>query len=457
MSDPIFSPKKVSPINTRNRRLRGWIPARGTSDLFDSLSNVESRSMHGQIPFAWSRARESTVWDLAGNKFIDFTSSIFVANVGHSNKKVLQAVSGSMRKGLISTYSYPTSIREKYLSELIRFAGEPFEKAFLLSAGTEATDAVFKLIKMHGSNKIGYKPSIIIAFEGNWHGRTMGAQLLSSNVKQKEWITDGGGDIVHLPFPLPWEVAENEGQEFFQNCLRLLSDKGYEASQIAGFVLESFQGWGALFYPNSFVQAIDKFCKSNNSLLAFDEMQSGFGRTGADFGFQHYGVKPDLIAVGKGMGGGFPLSGVLGRKEIMDLPDVGNMSSTHSANPIVCSAGLAVIREIESRQLSARSAELGKILQNRLERIQKENSDIIESVQGKGLIAAIIFRESSQVAGAKTASEVVAKCLRMGLLLVHTGRESIKIGPPLVISKNALEEGLEILETAIQTQGLGQS
>lgn len=430
-----------------NVEIKTSIPAPGTEVTLSKLSQYESRSMHGQLPIVWAKAKDSSVWDIAGNKFIDFTSTIFVANVGHSNTRVIEALQKQFEKELISSYSYPTEVRARYLEKLVSFAGNGFEKAFLLSAGTEAMDAVVKLIKMHGQ-KIGKRRSGIVSFSGNWHGRTMGAQLLSTNYAQKEWIGFHDSDIQYMSFPFPWLVGEESGKEFFESELARLQNLGLDFSKdIAGFVLETFQGWGALFYPKTFVSALFDFAKAHGILVAFDEMQSGFSRTGKKFGFEHYQVKPDLIACGKGMGGGFPVSGVLGRAEIMDLPSVGNMSSTHSAGPLACAAGLAVLEEIEERKLTERSALLGQLLHSRLTTIQQRYSPHISSIQGKGLIAAIIFQGHD---ASSLATRVCHKALGMGLILVHTGRESIKIGPPLIISESSLEEGLEILEEAIR-------
>ena len=179
-------------------------------------------------------------------------------------------------------------------------------------------------------------------------------------------------------------------------------------------------------------------------------MQAGFGRTGKKFGFQHYGVTPDLICCGKGMGGGVPLSGVLGRAAIMDLPDVGNMSSTHSANPLVCAAGLAVIEEIESRNLVAETARKGDLLFAALVGLQKRFPDRISHLLGRGLISAVLFKnpETGEADGPFT-SRVAELCMQKGLLVVHTGRESIKIGPPLTITDEALLEGVSVLGEAI--------
>ena len=179
-------------------------------------------------------------------------------------------------------------------------------------------------------------------------------------------------------------------------------------------------------------------------------MQAGFGRTGRRFGFQHYGVTPDLIACGKGMGGGVPLSGVIGKAEVMDLPDTGNMSSTHSANPLVCSAGLAVIDELEQRDLVGEADRKGGLLFKGLNALKDRFPDRISAVLGRGLIAAVLFRSPSDgSADGPFTSLVAERCMQKGLLVVHTGRESIKIGPPLTISDDALLEGISVLGEAI--------
>lgn len=440
----------VPKVKTNFRIINGEIPAPGTSETLERLNSFESRSMHGQMPIVWSSARDFTVTDIAGNSFIDFTSTIFVANVGHGNPHVIARVKEAMDRSLVSTYAYAHSLRADYLEELISFAGHKFEKAFLLSAGTESTEALLKLIRMESARRGKRRPGII-SFTGNWHGRTLGAQQLSSNFTQKEWIGYSDPNVHFLTFPNPWDVNESSGADFLLSELQKLERFGVDLKQdIGGFVLETFQGWGALFYPKSFVQAISEVAKQFGILVAFDEMQSGFGRTGQKFGFEHYEIEPDLIACGKGMGGGFPLSGVLGSRQVMDLPEIGNMSSTHSANPIVCAAGLAVLEEIDAKSLVSKSKILGEVLHSKLREIKDDFPDEIFTVQGKGLIAAVIFNKTATFNGADFASEVCELAMQSGLLLVHTGRESIKIGPPLTISEAALNEGLEVLRNSLE-------
>jgi len=443
-------PQNVASVSTAHRLIRTAIPVPGTREILERLEVCESRSMHGQLPLVWDRAEDFSIYDSAGNQWIDFTSTIFVANVGHSNPHVTAAMKAALDRPLFSCYAYANEVRAQYLEKLIAFAGPPFEKAFLLSAGTEATEAALKLMRMHGQ-QIGKRRRGVVCIEGNWHGRTMGAQMLSSNLAQRAWIGYQDPDIHHIPFPYPWILDGRSAEEFLEEGLKKLTDSGLDLSQdVCGFMLETFQGWGAVFYPPEFVQAIERICRKYKILLAFDEMQAGFARTGRSFGFQHYNVTPDLICCGKGMGGGVPLSGVLGRAEIMDLPDIGNMSSTHSANPLVCAAGLAVIEEIETRNLVPDTARKGDLLFSSLRQLQEQYPDRISRLLGRGLIAAVLFRhpQTGEPDGPFTSS-VAERCMQKGLLVVHTGRESIKIGPPLTITDAALLEGIAVLGEAI--------
>jgi 4-aminobutyrate aminotransferase / (S)-3-amino-2-methylpropionate transaminase / 5-aminovalerate transaminase len=452
MSSHVFSrePVAVPLVETSNRRIATAIPAPGTRTLLESLDKYESRSMHGQLPLIWHKATGHTIQDQAGNRWIDFTSMIFVANVGHGNQKLISRVQESISQPMLGCYAYPNEIRARYLEKLVKFAGPNFEKAFLLSAGTEATEAAFKLMKMHGQ-KIGKKKNVILAVSGNWHGRTLGAQMMSDNKSQKSWVGHNLEDITHIDFPYPWVLQEKNPSQYLMESLEKLEATGISLREdVAGVMLETFQGWAAVFYPKEYVQALREVCDANDILLCFDEMQSGFGRTGKKFGYEHYEVKADLICCGKGMGGGFPISGVIGKAEVMDLPEVGNMSSTHSGNPVMCAAGLAVIEEIEEKNLIKESARKGDILHYELLQIKSELDNLISGVYGKGLIASIVFKDpETGLPNSEFVSLVAEKCMQKGLLVVHTGRESIKIGPPLVITDEALLEGISIIRESI--------
>jgi len=430
---------------TKNILIRTKIPAPGTLDILKKLSRFESRSMQGQLPIVWKKAKDFNIYDISNNKFIDFTSTIFVSNIGHSNKRLKKYISKTLKEDLIHSYAYINKVRTLYLKELVEFSGKNFDKAFLMSAGTEATEAALKLMRMNGQinkkNRLG-----IICFEGNWHGRTMGAQLMSGNKEQKKWVGFEDKNIHHLPFPYPWIVNEDKSEKFLKDSLNsLLKKKKLNLkNDICGVMIETFQGWGALYYPKKYMKLLEKICKKNRIILSFDEMQSGFARTGYKFGYEYYDVKPDLICCGKGMGGGVAVSGVIGKKKIMDLPEVGNMSSTNSANPIACQAGLAVLDEIKKKKLVSKSKKKGEFLFRKLNNIKKKFPEIISYVSGHGLIYALIFKNDKYIV--KKLRDLAISCMKDGLLVVYTGRESIKIGPPLSITLDALEEGTKIIE-----------
>jgi len=444
---PINTPK----VHTKNRSINTPIPAPGTDDIMRMLEQYESRSMQGQIPIIWDKAKDFNIYDRKGNKWIDFTSTIFVSNVGHGNENVCNAVKKVLEKPLIHSYAYVNEERVQYHKKLVEFAGLPFEKAFLLSAGTEATEAALKLMRMNGQKNKKRKLGII-CIEGNWHGRTMGAQMMSGNLSQKEWIGYHDPNIHHIPFPYPWALNGKTGAEFLEIGLNKLQESGIDFEKdICGFMLETFQGWGAVFYPKDFVQAVEDICKRYNILLTFDEMQSGFARTGKKFGYEHYSVQADLLCCGKGIASGYPLSAVIGTTEIMDLPDVGNMSSTHSANPIVCAAGLATLKEIDRLNLVNETKRKGKIFHDELNVLKNKYSNNISYVLGKGLLAALIFKlPDKNEPDTLLPSIICEKAMQKGLLLVHTGRESIKLAPPLTITNEALLEGIDVLSESIE-------
>lgn len=440
-------PVKVKKIKTKNICIKTAIPAPGTQKILNTLKKNEVRSMHGQLPIIWDKAKDFNVFDIKGNQYIDFTSTIFVANIGHSNPRLKKYVINTIKGNLINTYAYPSKIRDQYLNKLLKFSGNYFNKAYLLSSGSEAIEACIKIIRLNAIKKS--KGFGIITVSGNWHGRTTGSQLLSDNKNQSEWIKYNNKQIYHLRFPYPWilKKAGKTSIEILDEDLNNLSKKINIGKEISGVILETFQGWGALFYPKAYVKKLSLFCKKYNILLAFDEIQAGFGRTGKKFGFEHYGVRPDMICCGKGIGGGIPLSALIGKKKYLDIPKIGSMSSTHSANPVACAAGIAVIDEIIKKKLVQQSNEKGKVLNRGLIDLKFKYKDIIELTSCKGLIAAIIFKKKKDIN--KLVAKVCEKCMQKGLLVVYTGRESIKLGPPLIISNSALKESLGIIEDAI--------
>jgi len=445
-------PKEVKRIKTKYRSIVTKIPVPESLPILERVYETESHSMHGQLPIIWDRAEGVQVYDAWGNKWLDFSSTIFVTNAGHGNKRILEALNKVINKPLLHTYTFTSPERFEYLNYLIANTPKQFEKAFLLSAGTEATEATLKLMRLNGI-KLGKKKGGILCFEGNWHGRTLGAQMMGWNPSQKEWIGYLDPNIYHLPFPYPWksEAIQNP-RKFFRDSIReLIESKNINPkTDLCGIMMETFQGWGAVFYPKEFVQEVSLFAKENDLLLTFDEMQAGFGRTGELFGYMNYGVEPDLLACGKGASSSLPLALVLGSKEIMDLPGIGSMSSTHSANPLVCAAGLANMQALIEDGMIENSKKLGVVFHEQLSLLQKKYSNYVSSVQGIGLLAAVIFTDSHKKPLSELCDLISEKCLQTGLLVVHTGRESIKLAPPLVINEEELLEGLEAFSNAVE-------
>ena len=454
MSNFAFSqePVLVPQVNSKYRRIKTEIPAPEAIPLLQKIKKYESSSMHGQMPIVWDRAEDFQVFDAWGNIWIDFTSTIFLANAGHGNKRVVKEIRNQLDKPLLHTYSYATEIRAQYLQYLIEATPQQFEKAFLISAGTESTEVALKLTRLR-AEKINKRKPGIIGFEGNWHGRTLGAQMLSHAPDQKGWIGYLDPNIYHLAFPYPWiiEVQKNPKKFFNKSIDRLLNEKKINPEKdLCGMIFETFQGWGAIFYPPEFVQEAVRFAHDNGMLVIFDEMQAGFGRTGTLFGYMHYNVEPDLLCCGKGASSSVPLSFVIGKKEVMDLPEIGSMSSTHSANPIACAAGLSNLKALLEDGILDNVKHLELIFMNKLHKIKDKYPRHIKYVQGKGLVAALIFQDPDNNPLADICNQVCEEALRRGLLLVHTGRESIKMGPPLTIPKEALSEGLEVLSDCIE-------
>ena len=448
------TPVDVPPVHTEYRKIKTSIPSPETVKILFDLEKYESQSMHGQLPVVWDRAEDFQVYDKYGNCWIDFTSTIFLANVGHSNPVVIKALQKQLNQKLIHTYTFAHEVRAKFLKKLIEITPEQFEKAFLLSAGTEATECAVKLMRMHGQN-ISLTKLGIISFQGAMHGRTMAAEMLKGDSCQSSWIGYRDPNMHHLPFPYPWDAKESfesgyDWRKHFRENMEELKAKGLNFDDIAGFMIESYLGWGAIFYPIEYIKALADFAKEHDCLITFDEIQGGFGRSGKLFVYQHYNVKPDILCLGKALSGSLPLSAVIGSQNIMDLPEFGSMSSTHSANPLCCAAGLANLQELEAKNLVMESSRKGLILHSRLNTLKEKYSNRISYIFGKGLLAGIIFKSSATgKPDGFFASRVCEKAMQKGLLLVHTGRESIKIGPPLTIPDEVLEEGLDVFDEAI--------
>lgn len=443
-----LDPAPVPPVETRFRRIRTPIPAPGTRELMAELDRFECRSMHGQLPVVWDRAEGFQVFDRHGNAWIDFTSSIFVANAGHANPRVAQAVADAMANGTWHAYTYATEIRARYLRRLMEAAPAPLGKAWLASSGSEASECGLRLMKLYARSR-GKRRAGIICFDGAYHGRTMGAALVSGSEQSRAWIGLDDPAIHRLPFPFPWDVAD--GQARAREDIARLTASGIDpARDLAGIFIESYQGWAAAFYPDGYVQAMAEFAAANDILLGFDDIQGGFARTGRMFAYEHYGVAADIVCLGKGISSSLPLAATLARADVMDLFSTGSMAATHSAHPLCCAAALANLEVIAEERLVEQAARRGDILMEGLHAFADRFPGRVAQVSGRGMIAALLLKDPrTGTPDGETATRVCLRALQKGLILVHTGREAIKVGPPLTIPDEALREGLAVLGEAM--------
>ncbi len=444
-----LKPQKVPLIKTKYRTIKTVIPSSETVKIIKRGENYGAGLPANQLPVAWDKAIDFNVYDKAGNRWIDFTSTIFVANSGHSNPKIKKAIINQANSDLLHAYNYPTEIKNRFVKKLLDMTPSFCQKVLLGSSGTEATEYVVPIMRAYGQLK-DKKRIGILSFQNAMHGVSATAQMLKGNPKFIKVAGYSDPNIFHLPFPFSWDKKVN-WEEQFEKDLKILTQQGVKIRNLCGIMLEAYQGWGALFYPKEYIKALAGFAKSNRLLITVDEIQSGFGRTGKLFAFEHYGLKPDLILLGKGLSSSLPLSAVAGRRKLIDLAEVADVGhSTHSGNPVVCAAGLANLEEIESRDLVKESARKGKILFEKLKIIKEKYPQHIAHINGHDLVAAILFRNpKTGKPESGFPSRVCERAMQKGLLLVHTGRESIKIAPPLTIPDAALKEGIQVLEESI--------
>ncbi len=397
-------------------------------NIIKTLQKYEAKSSMNFLPIVWNKAYASTVTDENGKKYIDFTSGIFVANAGHG--KNIDYIKKQLDKSLIYAYDYPTAVRAELVTKLVNMTPDFVEKVFLLSTGSESVEIACKLMRMH-QMKLNPKKRVIISFKDSMHGKTSLSEQLRGKNDDNQWVNHNDPDICHLPFPRP---SSNFRNDMFQ-----LSHK-YCVTDVAGFVIESYRGWNAEFMPKQYIQDLCAFSRDKGWLVAFDEVQGGFWRTGPMFAYMHYEVEPDLICVGKGLGGGLPISAVLGRKELLDLPI--DLSSTHSGNALCCAGALQNLENLEEF-IDADDYQVMRCFQNRLIMLL-DTFPIIKKVNGKGFLSAIIFEDK------ETADKLCIKAMEKGLILVNTGRESVKLGPPITIFTETMNEGMDILYQCLE-------
>ncbi len=425
------------------------IPHSDSVDLLRELEDSEPSSMLGQPPVIWERAQGFQVFDPYGNVFIDFSSGVLIANTGHNHPKVNQAILDQVSNGLLSSYIFPNRSRMNFVKALKRHI--PFEDSavLLMSTGSEAVESCIKLAKTYGMQTRASK-KIIVSFENAFHGRTLGAQLAGGIPDLKKWIGSLDPSFVQVPFPDNVHCLDLNFSSFTES----LEAQNIHPNDVCGVLVEPYQGGVVSFAPQAYMQQLRKWCDVQNALLIMDEVQSGFCRTGKWWGFDHYGIVPDLIACGKGISSSLPLSAVIGTKNVLNLHPPGAMSTTHSANPVSCAAGTACIEVLEEEELDLNACKLEKIILSKSKDLTLNYPSYIRGIYGKGLVFAIHIQDPHTLFPSKEfAKKIVWNCAQKGLLLfapVGTDGATIKICPPLSINSDALEEGFEILKSAFE-------
>ncbi|MGA2177452.1 MAG: aspartate aminotransferase family protein [Verrucomicrobiota bacterium] len=414
----------------------------------EKLRRFEPQSMRGQLPLVWDRAEGIFVYDKHGNRWLDWSSGVLVTNVGHAAPEICQAIIDQVNSRLLHNYCFPSEERAQLVECLASVAPEGLKKVFLLSTGSEAAECAIKLARGHGI-KVGGRQKIgIVGFERGFHGRTLGSQQAGGMDGQKSWIVNLDPAFIHAPFSDGYWQQDTRFDTFLEAIVRA----GFKPENIAGVIMETYQGVGPEFAPMEYVRRLAAWCQQHDVVLVFDEVQAGFGRTGKFWAFEHYGVVPDLICCGKGISSSLPLSAVIGRESIMDEFGPGSMTSTHTGNPVCCAAALASVKKIVDEKLVSNAARLEPVLLAGLKRIQSKHPEVIGHVTARGLVGGLqTVKRGKREPDPDLAHNIIERCFHKGLLFfapVGAWGQTVKIGPPLIIPQDALEEGLDVLNEA---------
>ena len=440
-------PQPVPRVETRYRRIATDLPVPESLPTLEKLWRFEPRAMRGQPPVVWDRAEGFQVYDAWGNCWIDWSSGVLIANAGHGRREIAEAIARQASAPLLTTFSFANQPRAQLVERLAGVLPEPLKKILLFTTGSEAIECAIKMARTFGVRSGGRAKHVVVSYDKAFHGRTLGAQQAGGIPELKEWIVNPDPGFVQVPFPDGYRTPDTSFA-FFE---RSLAERRIEPQNVAAVVMETFQGGSAAFAPASYMQALRQWCAGHKALLVLDEIQAGFGRTGKLWGFEHLGIVPDLAVFGKGISGSLPVAAVAGRPDVLDLYPPLSLTSSHAGNPVCCAAVLASLNLILEEKLADRAAHLGGLLHRKLSALASRFPQI-GCVAGKGLVAGLAcVRPGSTEPDGDLAFEVVRRSMEKGLLMfspVGLGGATVKIGPPLVISEEAIEEGVEVLREA---------
>jgi len=432
---------------TKTIDIRTAIPGPRSQEILERKERAIAKPKSITLPIVVSEAHGVTLTDVDGNVFLDFTGGVGVLNVGHSHPKVVAAAQEQLERFThtdftVIPYEVYVTLAERLLA-LAPFKGP--SKAAFFNAGTEAVENAVKFARLYTG-----RPAVI-AFEGAFHGRTLMAMTLTSKpYPYKLGMGPLAPEVYRAPFASDYRGPDSETA---LRELEYLFTTQVAAEQVAAIIVEPVQGEGGFVpAPRAFLQGLRRICDEHGILLIVDEVQTGFGRTGTFFAIEQYDVEPDLITVAKSIAGGLPLSGVLGKAEIMDFPHEGAVGGTYVGNPVAQAAALAVLDVFEEEGLVERSRAIGETIRERMLAWQ-ERFPAIGDVRGLGSMLAIeLVRDRvTKEPAPELAEAIVRAALERGLLLLKAGVHSncIRVLCPLVITDAELDEALDAWEQAL--------
>jgi acetylornithine/N-succinyldiaminopimelate aminotransferase len=368
-------------------------------------------------PFVLERGSGSELWDVEGKRYLDLSAGVAVCSVGHAHPRYVQAMAKQLATlGHVSNWFYNTRNIEA-AERLTALAG--LDRAFFCNSGCEANEAMLKLVRRHFFG-LGQRERVrVIAFENAFHGRTLGALSMTGTPSYREGFGELGA-VTHVPYGDLAAVRAAMGPD------------------VAGVVVETVQGEGGVQpAPPGFLAALRDVCDSSGALLMVDEVQTGIGRLGSWFAFQKAGIRPDVLALAKGLGGGFPVGAMLTHEGLARSLPPGSHGSTYGGNPLGAAAILSVLAIVEDERLVEGAVRKGQLLADGLRAIAAEFPAAIESVRGEGLLQGLVLRPEL------SARPLLARAHEMGYLIIGAGDRVLRFAPPLVITEAELREGLE--------------
>ncbi|MGE3231550.1 MAG: 4-aminobutyrate--2-oxoglutarate transaminase [Hyphomicrobium sp.] len=411
-------------------------------------NNAVPRGVATAMPFAAAKAENAELWDVEGKRYIDFAGGIAVLNTGHRHPKVMAAVAKQMEK--FTHTAFQVVGYEPYVELAERLnklaPGNFAKKTIFFTTGAEALENAVK-ISRHYTGRSG-----VVAFSGAFHGRTSLTMAMTGKVQPYKVGGPFPGEVFHVPFPNDLHgvtVADS------LRALTTLFKADVDPARVACIVIEPVQGEGGFYVASKeFLQSLRKICDEHKIMLVSDEVQSGIARTGKMFAIEHSGVAPDLITTAKSLAGGFPLSAVIGRAEVMDSVPPGGLGGTYAGSPIGVAAGVAVLDVIAEEKLLERADQMGKRIMDRLSGLAKKNRfSCIGEVRGLGAMIAVELVKDRQTnePDADLTKKVTAKAQENGLVLLSCGIYSnvLRILVPLTASDKIVDEGLDLIEKSI--------